>query len=45
MLGDTDKHEAVQRTDKYEVGVEGKSQPNVLLGVGRCKISTWAVRN
>ena len=28
-----------------EVGVEGKLQPEVLLGVGRNKISTGAVRN
>ena len=35
----------VQHTDKQELGVEGKSQPKVLLVVGRCKISTCTVRN
>ena len=35
----------VQHTDEQEVGVEGKSQPNLLRGNGWCKISTWTVRN
>ena len=26
-------------------GAEGKLQPKVLLGFGRCKSSTWRVRN
>ena len=34
-----------QHTDKHEVGEEGKLQPEVLLRVGRCKITTKAVRN
>ena len=33
-----------QHTDKQEVGAEGMSQPEVLLGVGRCKSQTWRVR-
>ena len=35
----------VPHTDKHKVGVEAKSQPEVLLGVGRCKSSTQRVRN
>ena len=34
-----------QHTDEQEVAAEGKSQPEVLLGVGRWKINTTAVRN
>jgi len=32
-------------TDKYEVEAEGKSQPEVFLGFGRCKSSTRRVGN
>ena len=35
----------VHHTDEQEVGAEGKLQPEVLLGVGRCKVSTRAVGN
>ena len=35
----------VQHTDEQDVGAKGKSQPEVLLGVGRCKSSTMTVRN
>ena len=35
----------VQYTYEQEVGAEEKSQPVVLLGVGRYKIRTRAVRN
>ena len=35
----------VQHTDKQEVGAEGKSQPKVLLMVGRCKVSGRVVGN
>ena len=35
----------VQHTDKHGVGVEGKSQLEVLLGFGRCKSSKQRVRN
>ena len=35
----------VQLTDKLKVGVEGKLQPEVLPGVGRCMINTRAVGN
>ena len=35
----------VQRNDKQEVGVEGKSQPKILFGLGRCKIISQIVRN
>ena len=34
-----------QHIDEHEVGVEGKSQPEILLGFGRCKNSAWSVRN
>ena len=34
-----------QHIDEQEMGEEGKSQPEVLLCVGRCKIGTRAVRN
>ena len=33
----------IQLTDEQEVGAKGKSQPEVLPGVGRGKISTKAV--
>ena len=34
-----------QHTDEQEVGAEGKSQSEVLLGVEMCKISTRAERD
>ena len=34
----------VQHTEEQEVEVEGKSQPEVLLGAWRCNFSTRAVR-
>ena len=35
----------VQHTDNEEVGVEGKSQPKIIFGFGRCKIISQIVRN
>ena len=35
-----------QHTDEQEVGAEEKLQPKVKLqGIGRCKVSTGALRN
>ena len=44
LVGVITVERTVPHTDKHKVGVEAKSQPEVLLGVGRWKSSTQRVR-